>query len=164
MSDDRDLETREPEQASSDSVCRPGPHGAAGHPMAEEEIARAHRRAERTVRRSFQEVRPRFVTAAEAVTSISDEDEDLAQAVKRSSAKSRACFIATAAYGDANCADVEQLRGFRDRRLLTNPVGSVFVRAYYRVSPPFARLIARNPRLRTTVRKVLTVFQARAAL
>lgn len=162
MSEHRDIETSEPE--SSGSVRVPGPHGAAGHPMADEEIARAHRRAERTVRRTFQEVQPRFVTAAEAVTSISDEDEDLARDAKRALAKSRACFIATAAYGDANCRDVERLRSFRDRRLLTNPVGSVFVRAYYRVSPPFARLIARNPRLRTTVRKVLTMFQARAAL
>ena len=162
MSNDRNTETNERE--TPDSVRVPGPHGAAAHPIDEDEVARAHRRAERAVRRSFQEVRPRFVTAAEAVTSISDEDEDLAKDTKRALARSRACFIATAAYGDAHCADVERLRSFRDRRLLTNPVGSVFVRAYYRVSPPFARLIARNPRLRTTVRKVLTFFQSRAAL
>ena len=162
MTEDRDIETSDREKPGSVRV--PGPHGAAAHPMAADEIARAHRRAERAVRRSFQEVQPRFVTAAEAVTSISDEDEDLAKDTKRALAKSRACFIATAAYGDANCADVERLRSFRDRRLLGNPVGSAFVRAYYRVSPPFARLIARNPRLRTTVRKVLTFFQSRAAL
>ena len=40
--------------------------------------------------------------AAEAVTSISDEDDETARAVKRATSSSRACFIATAAYGDGN--------------------------------------------------------------
>jgi len=138
-------------------VRRPGPHGA----EAEEAIARAYRRAERTTRRSFQEVTPRYVPVAEAVTSLDDEGDE--ETRKGRGHQSRACFIATAAYGSPDAPEVEQLRRFRDRRLLTNRAGTVFVRLYYRASPPLAHLIARKPRLRTVVRKTLDFFRARAA-
>jgi len=141
------------EETVEERVRRPGPHGAS----AEDAIARAYRRAERSTRRSFQEVHPRPVTAAEAVTALDDETEDAA-AKQSPQHSSRACFIATAAYGDVNAPEVERLRAFRDRHLLTNPVGAAFVRAYYRLSPPVARLIARRPKLRVAVRKVLDLF------
>jgi hypothetical protein len=90
-------------------VRRPGPHGAAaGDAEQDEAVARAYRRAERTTRRSFQEVTPRTVTAAEAVTSI-DEEFDADDLPKNGApfVKSRACFIATAAYGDADAPGQE---------------------------------------------------------
>jgi len=135
-------------------IRRPGPHGADARDADDEEaIARAFRRAEK----SFEEVRPTGVRAAEAVTSLDGEgDED-------GKARSRACFIATAAYGHADAPEVEALRRFRDRRLLTNRAGTAFVHLYYRLSPPFARLIARKPRLRTMVRKTLDFLARRAA-
>ena len=136
---------------------RPGPHGA----EAEEAIAKAYRRAERTTRRSFQEVTPLSVPVAEAVTSLDSESEGDER--KFRGHQSRACFIATAAYGSPDAPEVEQLRRFRDRRLLTNRAGKAFVRVYYRVSPPLAHLIAKKPRLRTAVRKTLDFFRARAA-
>jgi len=138
-------------------VRRPGPHGA----EAEEAIARAYRRAERTTRRSFQEVTPRSVPVAEAVTSLDDEGEEDKR--KSRGHQSRACFIATAAYGSPDAPEVEQLRRFRDRRLLTNRAGAAFVHLYYRASPPLAHLIAKKPRLRAAVRKTLDFFRARAA-
>jgi len=139
----------------------PGPHGAGAQDL-DQAIAKAYKRAEKSTRRSFQEVRPTPVTAAEAVTGIDgEEDEDRA---KHPLAHSRACFIATAAYGSPDAPEVEGLRRFRDRRLLTNPVGTAFVRIYYRVSPPVARLIARRPRLRVAVRRMLDFLGSRAAL
>ena len=137
-------------------IRRPGPHGAdARNAEDEEAIARAFRRAEK----AFEEVKPRTVHAAEAVTSLEGEGEES----ETRGLKSRACFIATAAYGDADAPEVEALRRFRDRKLLTNRPGTAFVRLYYRLSPPIAHLIARKPRLRTAVKKTLDFLARRAA-
>ncbi|GAB4345865.1 MAG: hypothetical protein Kow0099_26560 [Candidatus Abyssubacteria bacterium] len=66
------------------------------------------------------------------------------------------CFIATAAYGSANAHDVVIFREFRDRYLLTNLPGRLFVRAYYRFSPPMAEFISRHPNVRSAVRFALS--------
>jgi hypothetical protein len=66
------------------------------------------------------------------------------------------CFIATAAYGSSMAPDVMLLRQFRDRYLLTNPIGKAFVHLYYRLSPPLARMIAGNELLRSATRAALT--------
>ncbi len=65
------------------------------------------------------------------------------------------CFVATAAYGSGMAPEVETLRLFRDRFLLGNPAGRVFVGLYYRLSPPLAALIARSPALRSAARFAL---------
>ncbi|MBI9082899.1 MAG: hypothetical protein JEZ11_04830 [Desulfobacterales bacterium] len=62
------------------------------------------------------------------------------------------CFIATAAYGSLMAPHVKILRQFRDVYLLPTRLGSAFVRAYYRYSPPLADVIARHEGLRLTVR------------
>ncbi len=65
------------------------------------------------------------------------------------------CFIATAAYGTETAAELDILRDFRDQVLLKNALGSRFVEAYYRGSPPVADFIAKNDFLRAVVREVL---------
>jgi len=62
------------------------------------------------------------------------------------------CFIATAVFGSPIEKRVKVLRDFRDRFLLTNTVGDIFVRIYYTYSPPMAEFIAKHEILRTTVR------------
>lgn len=62
------------------------------------------------------------------------------------------CFIATAAYGSSLSPEVETLREFRDRVLLTCSLGQSFVEWYYRVSPPVAAFIAGHESLKMTVR------------
>jgi len=65
------------------------------------------------------------------------------------------CFIATAAYGTETASQLDILRNFRDQVLLESALGSRFVEAYYRVSPPVADFIAKNDFLRAVVRDVL---------
>lgn len=66
------------------------------------------------------------------------------------------CFIATAAYGSSLHPKVQLLRDFRDRYLLSNLPGRLFVRAYYATSPAIAAVIAEHQGLRTTTRWLLT--------
>ena len=76
------------------------------------------------------------------------------------------CFIATAAYGTPMARDVDALRRLRDGALLTNPLGRLAVAAYYAISPPLARAIASDERLRSGARTMLepAVALARAWL
>jgi Icc protein len=62
------------------------------------------------------------------------------------------CFIATAAYGSYLDSHVETLRNFRDGYMVTNPVGSALVSAYYKLSPPVAEFIDDHPALKPVVR------------
>ena len=64
------------------------------------------------------------------------------------------CFIATAGYGEAT-GEVGILCQFRDQCLKTNPLGRMFVKAYYTISPPIADFIAESEPLKAAVRVAL---------
>jgi hypothetical protein len=66
------------------------------------------------------------------------------------------CFIATAAFGSKFEPAVAMLRHFRDQYLLTNKLGTAFVKFYYRHSPPIAAWIADSDNLRMFTRIALT--------
>jgi hypothetical protein len=65
------------------------------------------------------------------------------------------CFIATAAYGSLLEPHVKILRHFRDRFLITNTIGTYFVKLYYKYSPPLADYISKHDQLKTLVRMAL---------
>ncbi len=64
------------------------------------------------------------------------------------------CFVATASYG-YDSGEVGLLCEFRDKCLLTNPIGSAFVDVYYAISPPIADFIAEHEGLKAAVRLAL---------
>ena len=66
-----------------------------------------------------------------------------------------ACFVATAACGDALAPEVEHLRRFRDRVLMPSAFGRVLVRVYWRFGPILASWIADRPYVRHTIRTML---------
>jgi hypothetical protein len=65
------------------------------------------------------------------------------------------CFIATAAFGSKFEPAVAMLRHFRDQYLLTNKLGTAFVKFYYQHSPPIAAWIAGSDGLRMVARMAL---------
>ncbi len=65
------------------------------------------------------------------------------------------CFVATAAYGPPLASEVQLLRSFRDRYLLTNAPGRAFVAWYYRHGPAWAHSIEEHPWLKAPVRAAL---------
>lgn len=95
-----------------------------------------------------------FTVTRRAATAA--EGNAIARQFHGASATSSGCFIATAAYGSYLDPQVQVLREFRDRYLLTNAPGQAFVEFYYRASPPLAAYIAERPALRAVTRWVLT--------
>ena len=65
------------------------------------------------------------------------------------------CFIATAAFGSPIAGQVEILRQFRDRYLLTNSCGKNFVAWYYRNGPVAANWIKDKPLAKAGVQMAL---------
>jgi hypothetical protein len=72
------------------------------------------------------------------------------------------CFIATATYGSHAADELDVLRTFRDRYLLTNSVGTALVRVYYEHGPAVATAIARSNTLKTLTRAALRPIGALA--
>jgi hypothetical protein len=78
-----------------------------------------------------------------------------ASADTSSSGSGSGCFIATAAFGSYRAPEVILLQKFRDRVLLTNAPGRLFVEYYYRLSPSLAGVISQYDSLRSATRLAL---------
>ena len=97
------------------------------------------------------------VTTSEVQLIIGNSPIDSTQAETpvASASSGGGCFIATAAYGSYLHPKVAELRQFRDRYLMTNAPGRLFVSLYYRLSPPVATVIAEHEWLKGGVRMLL---------
>ena len=65
------------------------------------------------------------------------------------------CFIATAVYGTLFASEINILRRWRDKSLLQKKGGKLFVKIYYRVSPPIAKYISKSEKRRWMTRLIL---------
>ncbi|GFO69389.1 hypothetical protein GMLC_29680 [Geomonas limicola] len=89
-------------------------------------------------------------------SSMSNQRSDFPEATSPApSLKSEGCFIATAAFGFYSAPQVQALRDFRDRYLMTNAPGRAFVAWYYHYGPYVAHFINVHPWLKVPVRAVL---------
>jgi hypothetical protein len=96
---------------------------------------------------------------------LSDERTGIPEAVVPYPAlPNEGCFIATAAFGYYSASQVQVLRDFRDRFLLTNGPGRVFVHVYYTYGPRLARLMDAHPASKPVVRVLLYPLILFAAL
>lgn len=71
--------------------------------------------------------------------------------------KGGGCFIATAVYGSALADEVFILKEFRDNWLLNFPLGRIFVRFYYLISPPIASQIAKRNFLKNITKTIFLI-------
>jgi predicted amidophosphoribosyltransferase len=80
-------------------------------------------------------------------------ENDLSKVVDKE--QSPKCFIATAAYGSPFATEINILREFRDRKLKNNFLGKLFIRFYYKISPPVADFIQKSEVLKKIIRMAL---------
>ncbi|MFH1453626.1 MAG: CFI-box-CTERM domain-containing protein [Armatimonadota bacterium] len=92
--------------------------------------------------------------AIETIALLSPRFEDAASGSIDATEK-KGCFIATAAYGTPVAEEVMVLRKFRDKYLIHSAPGRIFVKNYYRYSPPVAEFIKDKPGLKAAVRIML---------
>jgi hypothetical protein len=71
------------------------------------------------------------------------------------------CFIATAAFSSRQAPEVLTLCAFRDQILAHYFLGRVFIKTYYRISPPIAKFLYCQPQLQKVARKVLRLTAMR---
>jgi hypothetical protein len=105
---------------------------------------------------------PDIVRKAEAFVKTAKNPGVVKNFLKGASEGKGRCFIATAAFASEEAPEVIELRYWRDQYLLKKSWGIVFVALYYRLSPPFAVVLERVPRLKAPVRAALREFINRA--
>jgi len=67
----------------------------------------------------------------------------------------KACYIATAVYGDPDAWQVVKLRNYRDTTLRNSFMGRVFIKLYYAISPHLIFLFKDIEPLNQAVRRLL---------
>lgn len=59
--------------------------------------------------------------------------------------QTKGCYIATSVYGSYDCPEVWTLRRYRDEYLNERPLGRLFIKCYYSISPTIVKRFGKNP-------------------
>ena len=68
------------------------------------------------------------------------------------------CYIATMAYGGYDHPQVLKLRKYRDRVLLNNKLGVLFVKIYYYISPKFVKIFTGKILINKLIKRLLDII------
>jgi hypothetical protein len=68
------------------------------------------------------------------------------------------CFVATVAFGDPDCWEINTLRNFRDTTLSKNWLGQKFIKWYYKNGEQLAQWVNTKPRIKSATKRILTVI------
>jgi hypothetical protein len=98
---------------------------------------------------------PDVIKKAQMFQSSAKNPDIVRSFMKMVKANNPRCFVATAAFGSPDHEYVLYLRHFRDRRLMTSVTGRMFVRLYYRFSPPLARWLLHREWAKAPARVIL---------
>lgn len=101
---------------------------------------------------------PELVKRAENFSRNAKNPAPIKAFLKSANLRRSGCFIATAAFNTGFAPEVKALRLFRDQKLSKCLLGRAFIRLYYKLSPPMARLINRYEFLKPIVRLPLRVI------
>ena len=80
----------------------------------------------------------------QAVLVCSLKDTTIVKKVLVTVPKSGACYIATAVYGSYDCPEVWTLRRYRDEYLDARPLGRLFIKCYYAISPTVVKIFGKS--------------------
>jgi len=72
--------------------------------------------------------------------------------------KKNSCFIATAVFSDQDAVELSILRNFRDHTLKKFYFGRLFIKYYYRYSPPVAEKIKQSALVKKIIKYLLIMF------
>ncbi len=103
----------------------------------------------------FTPVFQNLIRKAESQMSSARNPDAYRHFIKLANSKREKCFIASAAFDYVRTPEVQTLCSFRDNVLTNYSTGRIFIKVYYRISPPIARFLDANPKLKPVTRKFL---------
>jgi hypothetical protein len=106
----------------------------------------------------FTPIYPDIIRKAESFQKSANNPHIVKQFLKLSDKERPRCFIATAAFENAQSPEVLSLREFRDFTLRNSTAGRRFIAVYYRISPRIACLLDKHEWLKPAVRACLRLL------
>jgi hypothetical protein len=106
----------------------------------------------------FSKIQPDVAKKAAVFAGSAKNPDIVREFLKKANIRTGRCFIATAAYEDANHPEVMALRQWRDSSLRHHRFGRAFIAFYYKNSKPVAKFLNEHPQFKPLARAGLSSF------